>query len=98
MDAKSLVATQLCDVMCGVLNRSVSVVGCPAFPFIDQGEAGIIDGRKMKNQRQRRSFKDAGSSFSSERGPADTADRARDSSTLSGRALILIGTCWASVH
>ena len=34
-----------------VWNRSVILVGCPALPFIDQGGAGIIDGRKRKNRR-----------------------------------------------
>ena len=53
----------MCDVMCDVMNRSVPLVGCPTSPFIDQGEAGIVDGRKKKNQRQRRSFEGVGSSF-----------------------------------
>ena len=56
-------------------------MGCPAFSFIDQGEAGIIDERKKKNQRQRRSFEGAGSSFFSERALL-TADGAMDSSML----------------
>ena len=55
----------MCYVMRGVLNRS-PLVGCPALPFIDQGGAGITDGRKKKNQRQRRSFEGARSSFSFE--------------------------------
>ena len=37
----------MCYVMRGVLNRS-PLVGCPALPFIDQGGAGITDGRKKK--------------------------------------------------
>ena len=49
-----------------VRNQSVPLVGCVAFLFIDQGEAGIIDGRKKKNQRPR-SFESAGSSISLER-------------------------------
>ena len=32
-----------------VWNQSVILVGCLALPFIDQGGAGIIDGRKRKN-------------------------------------------------
>ena len=59
----------VCYVMCCVWNRSVSLVGCPAFPFIDQGGAGVTDGRKKKKQRPRRSFEGAGSSFSSESAP-----------------------------
>ena len=59
----------VCYVMRGVFYRSIPLVGCPAFPFIDQGKAGFTDGRKKRNQRQRRSFKDVGSSFSSERTP-----------------------------
>ena len=41
-------------------------MGCPALPFIDQGGAGITDGRKRKIQRQRRSVEGAGSFFSFE--------------------------------
>ena len=41
-------------------------MGFPALPFIDQGGAGIIDGRKKKNQSQRKSFEGVGSSFSFE--------------------------------
>ena len=63
-------------------------MGCPALPFIDQGEAGITDGGKRKNQRTRRSFKGAGSSFSLE--PALLTWQ-----TVPGIAclLILIGPC-----
>ena len=48
-----------CSAVCDVLNRSVPLVGCPAFPFIDQRGAGVTDGRKKKNQRPRRSFEGA---------------------------------------
>ena len=34
-----------------IRQKSVPLVGCPALPFIDQGGAGIADGRKSKNQR-----------------------------------------------
>ena len=63
-------------------------MGCLAFPFIDQGGAGAIDGRKKKNQRPRRSFEGVGSSFSSE--PASLTWQ-----TVLGIAhsLILIGSC-----
>ena len=33
------------------IKRSVPLVGCPALPLIDQGGAGITDGRKRKKQR-----------------------------------------------
>ena len=52
----------MCDVLCVESPRPFSGV----FPFIDQGKAGITDGRKKKNQRPRRFFEGAGSSFSSE--------------------------------
>ena len=74
--------------MHGALNRSVPLVGCPAFPFIDQGEAGITDGRKKKNQRQRRSFEGAGSSFSSK-----LALLTRQTVPRIARSVILIGPC-----
>ena len=48
---------------------SIPLVGCPAFPFISQERAGITDGRKEEKQRQRKSFKDVGSSFSSMQAP-----------------------------
>ena len=31
-----------------ICQKLVPLVGCPALPFIDQGGAGIIDGRKRK--------------------------------------------------
>ena len=63
-------------------------MGCPAFPFIDQGGAEVTDGRKKKNQRPRRYFEGAGSSFSSEPAPLIWQ-------TVPGvaRSLILIGPC-----
>ena len=51
-----------CDVQC---HEPIPLVGCPAFPFIGQERAGFTDGRKEENERQRKSFKDARSSFSS---------------------------------
>ena len=56
-----LLGYMLCDAWC--VELIPLLVGCPALPFIDQGGAGITDGRKRKNQRQRRSFKGAVSSF-----------------------------------
>ena len=41
------------------------LVGCPALPFIDQGGSrGYRWEKEEKNQRQRKSFEGAGSSFS----------------------------------
>ena len=59
-----LLSCVLCDVWCvKLIDPSIPLVGCPALPFIDQGGAGIIDGRKKKNQRQRRSFEGASLPF-----------------------------------
>ena len=62
-------------------------MGCLAFPFIDQGGAGITDGRKKKNQRPRRSFEGAGSSFSSEPASLTWPDGVRDG-TFAGRLCV----------
>ena len=43
-----------CLVVCYVeliRQKSVSLVGCPALPFIDQGGAGVTDGRQRKNPK-----------------------------------------------
>ena len=63
-------------------------MGCPALPFIDQGGAEITDGRKKKNQRQRRSFEGVGSSFSFE-----LALLARQTVSGIAHSVILIGPC-----
>ena len=39
----------LCDVLCVELIRPFS--GCHALPFIDQGGAGVTDGRKRKKPK-----------------------------------------------
>ena len=52
-----------CLAMCCVWNQSIPLVWCPALPFIDQGGAGITDGRKRKTRGWRRSFEGARSSF-----------------------------------
>ena len=44
-----LLSYVLCDAWCVLLICPLS--GDPSFPFIDQGEVGITDGRKKKNQR-----------------------------------------------
>ena len=57
-------AMMWCDVRCG---ESIPLVECHVFPFIGQERAGFTDGRKEENEKQRKSFKDAESSFSSVR-------------------------------
>ena len=52
--------------VCGLFVESRSpLAGCPAPPFIDQGEQGLHGGGRIKNQRPRRSPKSVGSSSSS---------------------------------
>ena len=89
--ARLLLGCVLCDVLC--VELIPSLVGCPAFPFIDQGGAGVTDGRKKKNQRPRRSFEGVGSSFSSELAPLTWQ-------MVPGIAhsLILIGSCFGFVQ
>ena len=41
----------LCCVSKTIGQKSVPLVGCPALPFIDQGGAGVIDGRKRKKPK-----------------------------------------------
>ena len=48
-----------------LLKIDLSLAGCPAPPFIDQGEQGLHGGGRIKNQRPRRSPESAGSSSSS---------------------------------
>ena len=83
----------MCYVMHCVLNLLVPLVGCPTFPFIDQGGAGVIDGRKKKNQRPRRSFEGVGSSFSFE-----PALLTRQMVPGIARLVILIGPCSSFVQ
>ena len=83
----------MCNVVRGVSNLSIPLVGCPAFLFIDQRRAGVIDGKKKKNQRPRRSFEGVGSSFSSEPAPLTWQTVPRIA-----RSLILIGPCSGFVH
>ena len=40
-------------VTCCVWNRSIPLAGYPALPFIDQGRAGVTDGRKRKKTKGR---------------------------------------------
>ena len=68
MCAESLVAAQLRGVMCDVMKIDpLSGVSC--FLFYRPSESRDYRWEKEENQRQRRSFKDAGSSFSSVRAP-----------------------------
>jgi hypothetical protein len=73
-------------------------VGRPAFPFIGQERAMIIDGRREKNETQRNSFMDAGSSFFLCVGPTDMAGGDRDNPTPGACLLTLTGLRWASVR
>ena len=83
----------MCYVVRGVWNRSLPLVWCPALPFIDQGGVGITDGRKRKNQRWRRSFEGAGSSFSFE-----PALLTRQTVLGIARSVILIGPFFGFVQ
>ena len=40
-----------CLAVSYVWNQSIPLVGCPALPFIDQGGAGVTDGRKRKKPK-----------------------------------------------
>ena len=81
-----LLSCVLCGVWCVELICPLS--GVPYPPFYRSRGAGLTNGRKGKNQRQRRSFKGAGSSFSFE--PALLTRQ-----TVLGIAcsVILIGPC-----
>ena len=47
------------------LNRSISFVGCPAFPFIGQGKAQVTaEGKRRTREREPKSLRVAGSFFS----------------------------------
>ena len=43
----------VCCVSKTINQKSVPLVGCPALPFIDQGGAGVTDGRKGKKTKGR---------------------------------------------
>ena len=62
-----LLSCVLCDAWCVLLIHPLSGVSC--LPFYRSRGAGVTDGRKKKNQRPRRSFEGARSSFSSKLAP-----------------------------
>ena len=79
-----LLSCVLCDVWCVQFFRPLS--GVPCLPFYRPRGSRDYRWEKEENQRQRRSFEGAGSSFSSE--PA----------MLTWQTMPGIAPCWASVR
>ena len=69
----------MCYVMRDVLNRSVPLVGCPAFPFIDQGGAEIAEWEKEEKPEAKEALRRCRVFPFLWASPADMADGARDS-------------------
>ena len=86
----------MCYVVRGVLNRSVPLVGCPSLPFIDQGGAGITDGRKEELEAEK-VLRRCQVFLFLWACPANTADGARDS-TFADPDRAVLWLCSASGH
>ena len=91
-------AATMCDVMCGVLNRSVLLSGVPCAPFYRLRESRGYRWEKEEKPEAKEVLQRCRVFLFLYAGPADMAGAARDSSMLGICPLILIGPCWASVR
>ena len=68
----------MCCVSKMIDQKSVPLVGCPALPFIDQGGAGVIDGRNRKKPKVEKVLRVSRVFLFPCACPANMADHVRD--------------------
>ena len=68
----------VCCVSKTIDQKLVPLVGCPALPFIDQGGAGVTDGRKRKKPKVEKVLRGSRVFLFLCACPASMADRVRD--------------------